>query len=348
MECYVCREIAERSAVYERWLFAENFGDGATLHATGAARGYCTFHAARIVRRDATIAGPIAAFVLRAIDAELGRQLGERHGYRDALDPRARCPWCQTEIDALEYALSRKHSREALCQPHAQDASQLRSGRLVARSPLAPGTPLDQPQLATSDAENQSRWWSRSIETLVTSLEHGACPACEDAARASERREAFYRIGPRPNEHWEAPRLCRLHDAQLGQPRGAGFDREPDGLDRLCDWCAVMERAAHRGAELLALAYREAAFQLAYARSRGFCLVHAAAALHHLRARPQIRDAFAEAVRTRIATMVWELDERAARRSWNLRDQGEPTDAATLSHRAWWLVTGGTFRFLKD
>lgn len=349
MECVACREIAERSAIYERWLFAENFGDGATLHAAAQARGYCSLHAAVIVRRDANIAGPIAAFVLRIVDADLRSQIGDRRGYRDALDARALCPWCKTEFDALEYALSRSHGGATLCQPHAQSASQMRAGRLVARSPLAPATPLDQPGTTlVAAAVSPRHWWSPAVAVLVETLARGACPSCDAAARAGELRERFYRTGPRPNEHWETPRLCRLHDAQLGQPRDAAFVRDPDGLDRLCDWCAVMERSASRSGELFAVAYRDGLFQREYAKVPGLCLVHAGVTLRHMHADALARNAFAEAIQTRVATMLWELDERAARRAWSLRDQGEPVDAATLSHRAWWLIDGGMFRVFRD
>lgn len=339
--CYVCREVDERSELYERWLFAENFGDGATLESVASSRGYCTFHAARVVRRDPNIAGPIATFTLRVIEAELRRQIADRHGYRNALDRRTQCPWCQTEVEATEYALSAGRTASAsLCQPHAQVASQGGGHRLNADSPLRLGAPLANPYSIEAPPPS---WWSSCVTALAADLRAADCPACASATQASADREAFYRAGSRPHEHWETPRLCRAHDVQLGQRRDADFRRSPDGLDRSCDWCSVMKRAAQRTVELFVLAYGEPAFRFAYASVPGLCLPHAAAALE--RARGNAKEEFAAATLTRIATMVWELEERAMRRAWQLRDQGELRDASTLSHRAWWLAAGGTFRF---
>jgi uncharacterized protein CbrC (UPF0167 family) len=344
--CYVCREIAERSDTYERWLFAENFGDGATLHAAAVARGYCTLHARRIVDRDHNVAGPIAAFVLRAVAAELRRQLGDRRGYRDALDARALCPWCRVELEALEYALTGRAAKGPRCQPHAQAASQLRANHLRPRNPLSPGTPLSRP--SQGESEETATWWSAVIDDLAESLDGGTCPPCRAAGDASDRREAFYRAGSRPSEHWETPRLCPLHDAALGQPRTPDFIREPDSIDRLCDWCRAMERAARRYAELFSSAYQERAFRLHYACTPGLCLPHAAIALHSPQTARDTRDAFAAACRTRVTTAIWELDERAVRQSWSFSDQGQLRASSTVAHRAWWLIAGGTYRLSAE
>ena len=346
VDCPVCRDIYERSALYERWLLAENYADGAMLEAVGRARGFCTMHSARLLVCDPDIAAPVANFALRAILAGVDRQIRERRGYHDALEPARLCPWCATEREALEYTLLDPKRRRGgvLCQPHAQaDAIFARGGTLVVRSPLAPGPALDAPR---ADAlERDAHWWSSGVSTLWRAL-LARCACCEAALTASAAREMFLRAGPQPNEHWEIPRLCVLHDVALGRPRGAPFRRDPDGLDRICDWCSVMARAAERTAELFALAYTVEAFRMAYASVAGLCLPHVAAATRHMPA--VAKNALVHDSRARIATMLWELDERATRRSWQLRDQGQLPDAADLPFRAWWLLAGGTFRYIVE
>ncbi|MGH7738328.1 MAG: hypothetical protein ACREMP_10760 [Candidatus Tyrphobacter sp.] len=343
-ECPACRDVIERSALYERWLIAENYADGAMLEAVGKARGFCTFHAARLLKRDSDIAGPIANFALRWTLARLDRQIDDRRGYVDALDPAALCPWCTTEREASEYSLlDREYAKGTLCQPHAQMRALLRKGIAIVRSPLSSGTPLR--AIAIEPRASQSAWWSDTVTSLAEVLAR-SCAACDAACTARSAREAFLRSGPKSSEHWEPPRLCILHDVALGRPRTRPFLLEPDGIDRPCDWCGAIRRAADKTAELFALAYAVDAFREAYSTTAGLCLPHSAIALRRMPA--PVKRAFALETRARVATTVWELDERAARRSWNLRDQGELADAGTLSHRAWWLIAGATFRFPSD
>ena len=337
--CSACREIAERSSLYERWLIAENHADNATLEAVAEARGFCSQHARRLLERDPDIAAPIAHFVLRMLAAQIEIQQRDRHGYRDALDARRRCPWCLAEGEALSYALSDSRRSRPLCLPHQ------RVSRIVER-PIAttepPVTTLEPLAPITSDERGQREpWWSPQVEELGVSLQT-SCPACAAAREASRRREAFLRRGPVQGEHWEAPTLCAAHYVALDPPRTAEYHRTADGILRPCDWCAPIARAARSVTELFSIAYRELSFRLAYARVSGLCLPHAAAVLRHL---TTARQEFLVATRVRIDAFVWELEERASRRSWQLRDQGMLPRADDLPHRAWWLISGGTFRY---
>ncbi len=337
--CSACREITERSNLYERWLMAENHADGATLEVVAAARGFCSQHARRLLERDPDVAAPIAHFVLRTIAAHIELQQRDRHGYRDALDAQRRCPWCLAEGEALSYALTDPKRSRSLCPPHQ------RAARLAARAEAAGEPPLTtlEPLTPTSDDApgHGQTWWSPQIDELTASL-LASCPACAAAREASRLREAFLRRGPVQGEHWEPPTLCAAHDAALGAPRTADYERHADGVLRPCDWCLPIRRAAQSSTQLFSIAYREPAFRLAYAHTHGLCVPHAAATLHLLTAS---RQEFVVAMSVRIETMVWELEERASRRSWQLRDQMMLRHAADLSHRAWWLIAGGTFRY---
>jgi hypothetical protein len=341
-QCSVCREVAERSALYERWLFAENHGDGATLGAVAAARGFCTIHASRLLERDADIAAAIAHFVFRVLRAEIDREMETRRGYRHALDPAAPCPWCATEREALEFALGDAARRRGeICRPHTQAARAPADERRAIHSPLRGGAVLEQPAATTEPKAPERRWWANSVTALWESLRSG-CPSCAAAREAGTRREAFLRAGPQPQEHWEVPRLCVAHDNALSEPPDSRPSRTAEGPNRPCDWCSVMKRAAEETNALFALAYRVDAFRRSCASVPGLCLPHASQTLHLL---PDAsRKAFAHDVRARIAALLWELDERALRRSWQLRDQGQLPYSTDLSHRAWWFLAGGVFR----
>jgi len=344
-DCPICRSITERSALYERWLHAENHGDSASLQAIAAARGFCSIHARRLLDRDSDIAGAIASFVLQMICAHLDRQQRDRRGYRDALEPSRLCSWCATEFEALDYALSdRKRISGTLCAPHARAAMVAERQPLHIGSPLLAGASLAPPVVAAPAAASHA-WWSQVVRELWETLRR-SCAACDAAREAGEQREEFLRGGPRSHEHWEIPTLCVAHDAALGKPRTDAYVRTPDRIDRECDWCSVMYRAAERTARLFATAFCDPNFRLAYASVPGLCLPHCAAVMHQL---PEAeRDAFCTAVRVRVDAMAWELEERAARRSWQLRDQRSLSQAETLSHRAWWLISGGVFRAQKS
>ena len=335
--CSACREVTERSNLYERWLIAENHADGATLKLVAEARGFCSQHARRLLERDPDIAGAMAHFVLRAIAAQMEQQQRDRHGYRDALDARERCPWCTIEADALSSALIDATSR-SLCQPHQRALRVVEQG-VLAEPPLGAFEALS-PAATTMQRRSQT-WWSPQIEELMASLVT-SCAACVAAHDASRYREAFLRRGPVPSEHWDAPILCAAHYAALNYPLTAEYQPLIDGVWRPCDWCLPIQRAARSVTELFSIAYRESEFRSAYGHTSGLCLPHAATILHN---RTMPRHEFVVTTRVRIDTMVWELDERATRRSWQLRDQGALRTAADLSYRAWWLITGGTFRY---
>lgn len=340
--CPACREITGRSDLYERWFFAESFGDGATLEAIAAARGFCSPHARRVLGRDPAIAAPVARFVLRTLSTQAHRQQGERRGYRDALSPQALCPWCASEREALEYVVTDvKRRRGALCAPHARAVFIMeKRGVFVAEPPFLPGEPLDPLPASVASASGHS-WWSPTVGVLWESL-RASCPACSTALEAGRRRERFLRAGPQPGEHWDVPTLCVAHDAALANPSAPACTRAPDAVTRECDWCAAMHHVAHRTEELFAAVYRDAQFRLAYAAVPGLCLPHAAGVLARLS--NGVRDDFARATLLRIDTAAWELEERALRTSWNLRDQGELPHSSDLAHRAWWLIAGGVRR----
>ncbi len=291
--------------------------------------------------RDAAIAAPVAAFVLRVVCAELDRQLGDRRGYRGALDPATLCPWCETERVALEAAVdgAPMHGRD-WCQPHAEAVSEAARGRFLAQRPFAPGTALAPPETVRT-GEPSANWWSNAVQLMWERMQR-SCAACDAASEASGRRESFLRAGPRPNEHWDIPSLCPAHDAALSHPRGEFYDRVLDGTVRECAWCAPMTRAADRTVTLFTHAYGVEAFRLAYASLPGLCLPHAADATKRLDS--QALSHFATSVRARMSTMIWELEERAARRSWQLRDQGALPRSDDIAERAWWLIAGGTPR----
>jgi hypothetical protein len=340
--CPVCREISARSELYERWLHAENFGDTATLEATAMARGFCSNHARRMLDRDPEVAAPIARFVLRAISGTLRLQLQERRRYSDALEPRALCPWCRSERDALEYAVrDKKHRHAKLCPPHARIAfvAQARHA-LTAEAPFQAGTPLD-PPTSRSAQRPTATWWSPAIGVLWEQL-CSSCPPCDTAREAGRRRETFLRAGPRPNEHWDVPVLCVEHYVALGAPDDSTYNEPPDAIPRPCDWCLAMEHGADRTAELFAIAYRDANFRLAYASVSGCCLPHAASVARRLEG--TALQEFLAATSARIDAAEWELEERARRRAWQMRDQGAFAGAADVAHRAWWLIAGGVKR----
>ncbi len=340
--CPVCREIVARSDLYERWLAAENFGDTATLRAVAAARGFCSDHARRTLALGSDIAAPIARFVLRTVSAVLERQRNERRGYRDALEPQTLCPWCGSERDALHYAMSdKKHRRGALCPPHARIALVFeRRHALHADPPFLRDESLDPPP-AREERIPSAVWWSPAVDVLWEML-RASCPACSAAGEASRRREAFLRAGPQPNEHWDVPVLCTAHFVALGAPADAAYRHVPDGIPRSCDWCVPMEQAADRIEELFAIAYRDASFRIAYAAVPGLCIPHATRVARRIAA--STLDEFLAATSLRIDAAEWELDERARRRSWQLRDQGSFASVADVAHRAWWLIAGGTRR----
>ncbi len=321
---------------------AENHADSATLEVVAAARGFCSQHARRLLERDPDIAAPIAHFVLRTIAAHIELQQRDRHGYRDALNAQRVCPWCVAESEALSYALTDSKRSRSLCPPH-QRASRIAERLEITEEP--PSTALEAlaPPASGTPGGNEP-WWSPEIGELAASL-LVSCPACAAGREASRLREAFLRRGPVPGEHWEAPTLCAAHYAALDPPSTAEYQRSADGIVRRCDWCFAIRRAAESVTELFSIAYREPEFRLAYAHTLGLCLPHASATLHRLTAG---RQELVVATRVRIETIAWELEERALRRSWQLRDQGMLPHAADLSHRAWWLIAGGTFRYEQE
>jgi hypothetical protein len=340
--CPVCREIFTRSTLYERWLAAENFGDTATLNAAAAARGFCSMHARRVVELDPDITAPIARFVLHALSAALSRQREDRRGYRNALLPQALCPWCGSEREALDYALTdRKRRRAALCPPHAQNAMLLEKHHaLIAEPPFRSGQGLDPPS-PRKEQVSAASWWSPAVDFLWEKFQT-SCAVCSAALEASRRREEFLRAGPQPNEHWDIPVLCVAHYYALGAPGDAAFRHAPDGIARACDWCHAMEQAVERTADLFAIAYHEPSFRLAYASVPGLCVPHAANVASCISAHGL--DNFLTATSARIDAAAWELEELARRRSWHLRDLGAFAGSIDVAYRAWWLIAGGMKR----
>lgn len=337
--CAVCGEISERSSLYGRWLFAENHADGATMEAVAAARGFCTLHASRMLAHDADIAGSLAHFVFRVLYAEIDRELQGRRRYQRSFEPSAPCPWCAAEQEALAFAVSDPKRRSRLCKFHCVTTKEMPGYHGPIRSPLLAGVALKQPASANG-AVPAREWWAPSITELGNLLRSG-CPSCAAAREAGVQREAFLLSGPRPLEHWEEPRLCIAHDSHLKAALDGRASGSPETLSRGCDWCSAMRRAAHATASLFVQAYGVEAFRLAYACVPGFCLPHVARILRQLPT-PD-RDAFARDTQARVAALLWELDERALRRSWHFRDQGQLSHAADLSHRAWWFLAGGVF-----
>lgn len=337
-DCRVCQSVRERSQTYGHFLVQETYNDGATLGRIAPALGFCSPHARNLVEADPPAAMFVARWLLQLISRELGREEHGRNGYQDALRSSAPCPWCASELQALELALSRVTEDEPLCPGHGHNLQEWhRTGATYSRSPQPPCASF---AMSAVDVGVVRAWWSPAVAALWGDLEHG-CAVCAASHRAGEKRMTLLGAGPAANETWDAPLLCVAHDEELGCPRSPAFSHETLKEGDTCSVCLVERRSQSRAVALAVVAFGDPAFREAYADVEGFCLPHLR---HILETCPDraTKDAVVTLVRARVDAYVWELDEQGDLAAWALRDQRTLDDS--LAPRAWQFIAGNVLR----